>query len=439
MNDSYEFRPDTCDAVEPVDSEKRDQKFKSLPVSLGNIPHFLWNSLLQHYYTELNYTCFATLTNFYRNAEQAVYDLMIGKLIEEYYPESVYQFHGVDSDVSNITYYNISGTTFCVPVKYIKGLFACIEVEDKLDSNTMTRHYRVVFVGRKHDVFARKFNDKICELSRKSIYSCGFRPSKYVYYMTTIRGNGRDDESRVMTGRKISSVFLKKQMASDILETLQKFRDPATKEFYQSIGEVYHYNMLLHGKPGTGKNSLVAALATELEIGVVRIDPSFFTTYTERGLPLLDISRNGLGGRIFLIDEIDMYTYNRDKREGKKDERIILPMILDFLDNVGDGSIVIMTTNHLEHLDPALIRSGRVNREVQFEYWERPVFLQALKSFNISEEEFHTFASVRNIRYTSEDILETGSITTYIPATVIDICRQFNLNRFWSTPESKRV
>ena len=84
MNDSYEFRPDTCDAVEPVDSEKRDQKFKSLPVSLGNIPHFLWNSLLQHYYTELNYTCFATLTNFYRNAEQAVYDLMIGKLIEEY-------------------------------------------------------------------------------------------------------------------------------------------------------------------------------------------------------------------------------------------------------------------------------------------------------------------------------------------------------------------
>ena len=34
MNSSYEFRPDTCDEAEPIDSEKRDPKFKSLPLSL---------------------------------------------------------------------------------------------------------------------------------------------------------------------------------------------------------------------------------------------------------------------------------------------------------------------------------------------------------------------------------------------------------------------
>lgn len=440
MSYEYETVPDMDEVVEPV-IDKKNQKFHSLPLSLGKIPHFLWNSFLQHYYTELNYTCFATNATFYRNSQQAVYDLMVGKLIEPYYPESVYQFKGTDSDVSMLTYYNINGTNFCVPVKYVKGLFACIEIEDKMDSSTMNRHYRIVFVGLKHDVFARKFNDKICELSRKSIYTCGFRPSKYVYYMDTIHGSGRNDESYMMTGRKIDRVFLEEGLAEDILETLRKFKDPATKKFYQSIGEAYHYNMLLYGEPGTGKNSLVAALATELKLSVVRIDPSYFNAYMEHGAPLLQISRNGFGGRIFLIDEIDMYTYNRDQREGKKEERVILPMILDFLDNVSEGSIVIMTTNHIDQLDPAIVRSGRVNREVRFDYWGRSLFLQALESFHVTEDEFTNFVGDHHIPITYKDIriCKVDNETTYLPATIVDICKQINLNRFWETPESKRV
>lgn len=425
----------TCEVV----SEQKQPKFQTVALSFKRIPQFLWNSMLQHYYTELNYTCFATYATFYRNSQQAIYDLMVGKLIEDYYPESVYKFHGSDSDVRMMTYYNISGTSFCVPVKYIKGLFACIEIEDKLDANTMNRHYRIVFVGLKHDVFARKFNDKICELSRKSIYSCGFRPSKYVYYMDTIRGTGRE-QGYMMTGRKIDSVILEGDRSEEILELVRRFREPSTRSFYQSIGEAYHFNLLLYGKPGTGKNSLVSALATELQLGVVRIDSSYFTTYVERGEPLLEISRSGYGGRIFLIDEIDLYTYNRDKRDGKKDERVILPMILDFLDNVSEGSIVIMTTNHPEQLDPAIVRSGRVNRQVYFDYWERPLFLQALESFDITEEEFCNFVREHHIStpYEETNIFGTETRTRYMPAAVVDICKQFNLNRFWSTPGTSR-
>ena len=41
-----------------------------------------------------------------------------------------------------------------------------------------------------------------------------------------------------------------------------------TKELYESMGIPYKYNIMLHGYPGTGKTSLIFAIASDLGMNV---------------------------------------------------------------------------------------------------------------------------------------------------------------------------
>lgn len=425
--------------IEP-DNEEKAPMNRSTPIQLSRIPKFLQNAFLEHFYTELNYTTASSIRTFYRPEMQAILDLLIGRLIEPYYPESVYSFYGTGNDTKELHYYNISGNSFCVPVKYIKGLFAFITITDRVSVNNSDRTYRILFIGRGHDRFARKFNEKISVMMDRSIFAIGYQKGRLGYY-TNILGCAGVQAGYFTEGRRIDSVVLDHRVGYELLEILRKFLQTSTERFYQSIGEAHHFNILLYGQPGTGKNSLVSALATELRMQVVRVDPTFFNGYAGSGRSLLDHSKTGLSDKIFLIDEVDLYTYNREKREGNKDERLIFPMLLDFLDNVGDSTIVIMTTNHIEKLDPALYRAGRVNRMIQFHNWSKELFLQELDQFQVSEKEFTTFAVDRDINFLTMEKNENGEDEIlYIPSAVADICRQITLQKFWGNkPESKQV
>ena len=54
------------------------------------------------------------------------------------------------------------------------------------------------------------------------------------------------------------------------------------------------------------------------------------------------------------------------RKSGRKKAKLTLAGLLNVLDGVVDspGRILIMTTNHPEKLDPALIRPGRINKRL---------------------------------------------------------------------------
>jgi SpoVK/Ycf46/Vps4 family AAA+-type ATPase len=72
-----------------------------------------------------------------------------------------------------------------------------------------------------------------------------------------------------------------------------------------------------------------------------------------------------------------------DQETKTVDDALDLAGILNALDGVADspGRIVIMTTNHPERLDPALIRPGRVHLSLHLTYMQKPEMIQMIEHY----------------------------------------------------------
>ena len=83
---------------------------------------------------------------------------------------------------------------------------------------------------------------------------------------------------------------------------------------------------------------------------------------------------------IIFIDEIDSLAPDRSKVEGEVEKRIVA-QLLTLMDGFvhTDGVIVLAATNRTDHLDPALRRPGRFDREIQYRVPDRAGRLEILQ------------------------------------------------------------
>jgi len=83
----------------------------------------------------------------------------------------------------------------------------------------------------------------------------------------------------------------------------------------------------------------------------------------------------------------------KGKRETTQDTGVTLSGLLNALDGVSsrEGRVLFLTTNHLERLDPALIRPGRVDRKIELAYatpdQARRLFLWYFRDCGLSHAE----------------------------------------------------
>jgi chaperone BCS1 len=75
---------------------------------------------------------------------------------------------------------------------------------------------------------------------------------------------------------------------------------------------------------------------------------------------------------ILLVEDVDCVFVERQGAE-EKNNRVTFSGLLNALDGVaaGEGRMLFATTNHRERLDPALIRPGRIDRQVEIGYADR--------------------------------------------------------------------
>ena len=164
--------------------------------------------------------------------------------------------------------------------------------------------------------------------------------------------------------RPLDSVILERGVKERIVADMEAFI--SSRKWYLDRGIPYRRGYLLYGPPGTGKSSFIQAVAGHLDFNIAILNVS------ERGLT--DDRLNHLLTKVprrtvVLLEDVDVAFMNRKTPgpDGFASASVTFSGLLNALDGVASAEerIIFLTTNHVERLDEALIRPGRVDMTVR--------------------------------------------------------------------------
>eukprot|EP00758_Cryptobia_borreli_P002815 Tbor_TRINITY_DN3310_c0_g1::TRINITY_DN3310_c0_g1_i1::g.23501::m.23501/K03062/PSMC1, RPT2; 26S proteasome regulatory subunit T2 len=147
-------------------------------------------------------------------------------------------------------------------------------------------------------------------------------------------------------------------------------------ELYDEIGIKPPKGVILYGVPGTGKTLLAKAVASQTSATFLRVVGSeLIQKYSGEGPKLVRelfrIAAENAPSIVFIdeVDAIGTKRYDSNSSGTKEIQRTMLELLtqLDGFDSCTDVK-VIMATNRIDTLDPALIRPGRIDRKIEFPF-----------------------------------------------------------------------
>lgn len=145
-------------------------------------------------------------------------------------------------------------------------------------------------------------------------------------------------------------------------------------ELFESLGISQPKGVLLYGPPGTGKTLLARAVAHHTDCTFIRVSGSeLVQKYIGEGSRMvreLFVMAREAAPSIIFMDEIDSIGSSRIESSGGGDSEVQRTMLelLNQLDGFESTQNikVIMATNRMDILDPALLRPGRIDRKIEF-------------------------------------------------------------------------
>jgi ATP-dependent Zn protease len=213
-------------------------------------------------------------------------------------------------------------------------------------------------------------------------------------------------------------------MKQDIIEDLKRFS--MGEKYYRRVGRAWKRGYLLYGPPGTGKSSMIAAMANFLEYDIYDLELTQVKNNTELRKLLIATANKS----IIVIEDIDCSLDLSDRKKKKKqqqkekpsepdeselndDSKVTLSGVLNFTDGLwsccGSERLLVFTTNHIDRLDPALLRSGRMDKHILLSFCTFGAF-KILAHNYLAIEDHELFPEI-------QDLMEAAQMT---PADVTE-------------------
>jgi len=184
--------------------------------------------------------------------------------------------------------------------------------------------------------------------------------------------------------RDIDTIYLPSKQKKVIIDDLNYFLDSKTVKKYKQLGITHKRTYLFEGVPGSGKSSFIMGLASYFgyNIAIVTFSPKMTDNCLIRLLRILEDKEEK---KIFIIFEDMDCIFKERKANDESRNQITFSGILNALDGITtrDNMICFITTNYKQHLDSALIRPGRVDHIMKFDYVCKE---QVLKIFTVFTE-----------------------------------------------------
>ncbi|XP_009618039.1 AAA-ATPase At5g57480-like [Nicotiana tabacum] len=191
------------------------------------------------------------------------------------------------------------------------------------------------------------------------------------------------------------------QKKAEIMADLLDFANG--ESFYQTTGRAWKRGYLLYGPPGTGKSSMIAAMANFLGYDIYDLELTEVHTNSELRKLLMKTSSKS----IIVIEDIDCSINLTNRKNNNNNNNssthsfsppgagscstedggntITLSGLLNFTDGLwsccGTERIFVFTSNHIEKLDPALLRSGRMDMHIHMSYCSFAALKILLKNY----------------------------------------------------------
>ncbi|KAF9609119.1 hypothetical protein IFM89_013373 [Coptis chinensis] len=215
------------------------------------------------------------------------------------------------------------------------------------------------------------------------------------------------------------TLALDAEKKKDIIDDLTAFTK--AKGYYRKIGKAWKRGYLLYGPPGTGKSTMIAAIANFLDYDIYDLELTAVKSNTELRKLLIETTSKS----IIVIEDIDCSLDLTGQRKKKKEtteeldddeeelnsmnakeekrmgeSQVTLSGLLNFIDGLWSASggerLIIFTTNYKDKLDPALIRTGRMDKHIELSYCTFGAFTVLAENY-LNLKSHHLFETIEQL------------------------------------------
>lgn len=290
---------------------------------------------------------------------------LIYSIIYEKYPETLIEvlFHVTSADLTKVNYKLETRTDFTKVIHY-RG--TPLYFRNKVEKTKVTR-IKIYTINTKRNITnLNEFLNKVDMIVNK--HNMEFVKNTIVTVDTYARYINHKK-------RTFDDVFITNSQKVEIISCLDSFI--SRQDWYKCHNIPYHFGIILHGVPGCGKTALAQAIA----------DYANSLLFSLNGDELRNLDKmidevkfrnknNKERSSTLLIDDIDCaeITKDRSKKSSQTinlvDDNIGTASLLNSFDGIDspENIIYIFTTNHIDKLDPALIRPGRIDLSIELGY-----------------------------------------------------------------------
>lgn len=285
------------------------------------------------------------------------------------------------------------------------------ERNDKIDAS----HTRYIITLYSYTERLKEIIDFVDGITRKYIASLQTLRENKQFIYTLERVQYSEDILSCWSEHEFKSNFMFDNIffnsKNELINKLDFFMH--NNEWYANLGIPYTLGIGLHGPPGTGKTSLVKCIANYtgrhiivLSLKLIKTRKQLFEFFYEQKYNSNNAKPISFENKIILLEDLDCCTnivlqrrsknnacssiamnmeeqYQHAFDDTKKTKTILVnpdePITLDDILNLWDGiretpgRIMIITSNHYNKLDPALVRPGRIDITLELKNADRTI------------------------------------------------------------------